>query len=309
MVQGVAQQIGAYAISIFLTLLMVVLLTILVLWHLFEAYQQGWWAMVAHFWQRLTSFPLVQGLRQRYPHLWSFFGQRLAPDNYLGLHLTLGLLLSLLALSFFAGIADEIVEQEQLTQFDLALATALHQNANLDQVAIFKIITSLGNLPVLAVVGLGVAVALILRRQWFLLTGWLVTLAGGGLLNWILKVIFQRSRPELANPFVHEQGWSFPSGHAMLSLVTYGMLAYLLVIGLNRYLEKVVIVVVVLMVLLIGFSRLYLGAHYFSDVVAGYAAGTVWLAACISGVEVARRRQQSQSPPPAPDTAATPNYH
>jgi undecaprenyl-diphosphatase len=286
-----------------------VLLTILLLWRLFEAYHQRWTAAATRLWRWFTSSTLVQDVRQRYPHLWRFLGRRLAPGNYLGLHLTLGLLLSLLALSVFAGIADEVLEQEQLTQFDLALTTALHRNATLDRVAAFKVITDLGNIPVLAALGLGVAAALILHRHWLLLTSWLVTLAGGGLLNLVLKAIFQRSRPELANPFVHEQGWSFPSGHAMLSLITYGMLAYLLVVGLNRYLEKVVIVVAVLLVLLIGFSRLYLGAHYFSDVVAGYAAGTIWLAASISGTEVARRRQQNQPPLPSPDSGARANYN
>lgn len=309
MVQLLAQQIGDYAIPLLLILLIAILLTILILWHLFETYHQVWWAAAARLWQRFIASTLVEAGRQRYPHLWSFISRRLVPNHYLGLHLTLGLLLSLLALSLFASLADEVIEQEQITQFDLALATALHQNATLGRVAVFKAITDLGNIPVLAAIGLGVAAALILHRQWLLLMSWLVTLTGGGLLNLALKAIFQRSRPELANPFVHEQGWSFPSGHAMLSLITYGMLAYLLVVGLNRYLEKVVIVLVVLLVLLIGFSRLYLGAHYFSDVVAGYAAGTVWLAASISGTEVARRRQQSQSPPHASDTEIRPKYH
>lgn len=309
MVQLLAQRIGDYALPIFLMLLIAVLLGILILWRLFEAYHQKWWEGAARLWRRFTASAWVQGLGQRYPRGWTFLSQRLVPDNYLGLHLTLGLLLSLLALFMFTSIADNVIEQEQLTQFDLALATALHQNATPGRVAVFKAITDLGNLPVLAAIALGVAVALILHRHWLLLTSWLVTLAGGGLLNAVLKAIFQRTRPELANPFVNEQGWSFPSGHAMLSLIAYGMLAYLLVIGLNRYLEKVIIVIAVLLVLLIGFSRMYLGAHYFSDVVAGYAAGTLWLAASISGTEVARRRQQSQSPPHSSSAGAKPNYH
>lgn len=309
MVQLLAQQIGDYAIPIFLVLLIAVLLAILLLWRLFEVYQQRLWNAAARLWHHLTSSRSVQRLRQRYPRFWSFLGERFAPDNYLGLHLTLGLLLSLLALSIFAGITDEVVEQEQLAQFDLALATALHQNASLDQVAIFKQITDLGNNAVLGPIGLAVALVLLIRRQWLLLTSWLITLAAGGLLNGALKFIFQRSRPEFASPFLIEKGWSFPSGHAMLSLITYGMLAYLLVIGLNRHLEKVIVVITVLLVLLIGFSRIYLGAHYFSDVVAGYAAGTIWLAASITGTEVARRHQQGQPPPHSSAVEARSTYH
>lgn len=309
MVQVLAQQIGDYAIPIFLILLITVLLAILLLWHLFEIYQQRLWNVVALLWHHFTSSRPMQKLWQRYPRFWSFLGQRFAPDNYLGLHLTLGLLLSLLALAVFASISDEVAEQEELTQFDLALATALHQNAGLDQVAIFRQITDLGNNAVLGPIGLAVALLLLVRRHWLLLTSWLLTLAGGGLLNGALKLIFQRSRPEFASPFLTEQGWSFPSGHAMLSLITYGMLAYLLVIGLNRYLEKIVVAAAVLLVLLIGFSRIYLGVHYFSDVVAGYAAGTVWLAASITGTEVARRHQQGHPPPPSSAVQARSTYH
>jgi undecaprenyl-diphosphatase len=276
-----------------LILLIVVLLAIVLLWRWFEAYDHKLWKMVSAFWRIIASLSFVQRLQQRYPRAWSFGGARLLPTHYLGLHLTLGLLLSLAALNIFAGLADEVVEQEELTQFDLALATALHQNATPEQVAVFKEITKLGNASVVVALGLGVSLVLLIRRCWVLLAAWLITLAGGALLNLVLKAIFQRVRPEFANPFVYESGWSFPSGHAMMSLITYGMGAYLLVLALNRPLKQVVVVVTVILVLLIGFSRLYLGAHYFSDVLAGYAAGALWLAVTISGTEVARRHQSA----------------
>jgi len=77
----------------------------------------------------------------------------------------------------------------------------------------------------------------------------------------------------------------------MVSLIAYGMLAYVLIILRSRsHRSRLVIVgLTTLLVLTIGLSRLYLGAHYFSDVVGGYAAGMLWLSACISGLEVTRR--------------------
>jgi undecaprenyl-diphosphatase len=77
----------------------------------------------------------------------------------------------------------------------------------------------------------------------------------------------------------------------MASLVGYGMLAYLLVAlwVTRRSLGVAIVVLAAALVIGIGLSRLYLGVHYFSDVMGGYAAGTLWLSACISGVEVARR--------------------
>lgn len=300
MSQELAQLMGANAIEIFVILLLVVLFTIVGLWRLFEMYYPKVGELGGIVWRYITGLSFVQSLRQRYPRIWSFLEERLSPDNYLGIHLTLGLLLSLAALNIFADITGDVVEQDDLTQFDQALATALYQNATLDQVAVFKVITDLGDMPVLAAVGLAVGVMLLIRRRWLLLISWGITLAGGALLNVTLKAIFQRVRPEFDNPFVDASGWSFPSGHAMIALITYGMLAYLLVLVVNRYLKQIMVVATVSLVLLIGFSRLYLGVHYFSDVVAGYAAGTVWLAVSISGTEIARRRQRMQlSPQPS----------
>jgi undecaprenyl-diphosphatase len=292
MIHGLAQFIGIYILELFFMLVIVVLLVIVLGWRLFEAYYRRLWEFGSIFWHYVASLPFVEWLQQHHPRVWSFLGGRLSPDNYLGLHLTLGLLLSLVALNVFTELTESVTEQEELAQFDLALATALHQNTSPDQVATFRVITDLGNGLVLTALGVGVGVVLLIRRHWLLLASWLLTLAGGSLLNILLKAIFQRTRPEFVSPFVVEPGWSFPSGHAMGSLITYGLLAYLLVLVLPRYLKLVIVMAIVSLVLLIGFSRLYLGVHYFSDVVAGYAAGAVWLATSISGTEVARRRQQ-----------------
>src|SRR5205823_14113617 len=95
-----------------------------------------------------------------------------------------------------------------------------------------------------------------------------------------------------AAAFLHHYSWSFPSGHAMGSLIGYGMLAYVLVVLRfhRRSTQISVLLGAALLIMAVGVSRLYLGVHYFSDVVGGYAAGLLWLAACISGVEIARRR-------------------
>ena len=129
------------------------------------------------------------------------------------------------------------------------------------------------------------------RRQWILLAGWLAAFAGGGLLDAALKLAIRRPRPPYAAAFLHHYTWSFPSGHAMVSLIAYGMLAYLVVVlWTNRRSTRISIVLGAgLLIVAIGFSRLYLGVHYFSDVVGGYAAGVLWLSACVSGLEVARR--------------------
>lgn len=134
------------------------------------------------------------------------------------------------------------------------------------------------------------------RREWILLGGWLAAFAGGGLLDAVLKLVIRRPRPPYAAAFLHHYSWSFPSGHAMESLIGYGMLAYLLIVMIPGTPARRLGIVLCtsLLVLAIGWSRLYLGVHYFSDVVGGYAAGVLWLSACISGLEVSRRWQAAQ---------------
>src|SRR5262249_29981901 len=121
--------------------------------------------------------------------------------------------------------------------------------------------------------------------------GWLFV-TSGALFQSELKAIFARARPHFAEPFVVESSWSFPSGHAMGSLIGYGLLAYLLAQVVRPLWARVAVVgTATLLVAAIGFSRLYLGAHYFSDVVGGYAAGAAWLCACISAGEWVRRHR------------------
>ena len=254
-------------------------------------------AWIARSIERIGASPFVRRLRERHPKAWSFVARRFAVTEYLGLHLTVGLGLSLGALWLFGGIAEDIIHHDPLTQFDLTIAEAFHRHASPTGVAIAKGVSLLGSPGFIAVWGLAVVGLLLVRHQYLLLGGWLAALAGGGLLDVALKRVFHRTRPAWDVPLLTARGWSFPSGHAMGSLVAYGMLAYLLVREVHgRRLRLAVIASATVLVLLIGLSRMYLGVHYFSDVIGGYAAGVVWLAAGISGLEVARRKPRGPGP-------------
>jgi membrane protein DedA with SNARE-associated domain/membrane-associated phospholipid phosphatase len=241
--------------------------------------------------KRIGGSPYVRRVRARYPRAWSFVAGRLAVSEYLGLHLTIGLGLSLGALWLFAGIAEDIIHHDPLTQFDLTIAEAFRRHASPTGVAIAKGVSFLGSPVFIAAWGLAVIGVLLVRRQYPLLLGLVAALAGGSLLDVALKLLFHRARPTWDVPLLTAHGFSFPSGHAMGSLVAYGMLAYLLVRAARSRWQRVApIACAVGLALLIGLSRMYLGVHYFSDVIGGYAAGVVWLATCISGLEVLRRK-------------------
>ena len=122
---------------------------------------------------------------------------------------------------------------------------------------------------------------------------WVLAPAIGGLLDAALKQFYNRPRPLFRDPAVFEDTLSFPSGHSLASLIAFGLLAYVLVLILPRVWMRVAVVVLLgLLVLSIGFSRAYLGAHYLTDVLGGFAVGGCWLAVCISGLETIRRRRK-----------------
>jgi undecaprenyl-diphosphatase len=111
----------------------------------------------------------------------------------------------------------------------------------------------------------------------------LVSTAGSAVLTAVLKGVFQRTRPELFDSGYHASFYSFPSGHATVAVGFYGMLTLVLAYRLRGRARWAVAVSGILVVLLIGFSRLYLGVHYPSDVVAGYLAALLWLV-CVGAV-------------------------
>src|SRR5262249_30142459 len=137
----------------------------------------------------------------------------------------------------------------------------------------------------------------LLRRRRVLATVWALAAAGGGLIVLATKGGYERERPANPDAAVTEENESFPSGHSMGSLVGYGMVGYAPVLGLRpRWLRWGGALLLAALVLLVGFSRLYLRAHYFSDVLGGYLVGTVWLSACVSALEVLRRRPPRLAP-------------
>ncbi len=224
------------------------------------------------------------------------FRRVLTPVQFLIAHLTFGLVVSLIALIAFGAIAEDLIEKEsfQLDQA-LALALALHADARPALTQLLLVVTMLG-LQGVIVVGVIVAIFFIARRAWLNLLIWGIALGGGELLNLLLKAIFARPRPVFDVPLVVEQQFSFPSGHAMMSIIAYGLLAYFVLSALRaRHWRVLIGAGVVLLLLLIGFTRLYLGAHYLTDVIGGFAAGWIWLSTCIYALRFARSRL---GPPP-----------
>lgn len=183
-------------------------------------------------------------------------------------------------------------EHVLLARFDLDLALALHHRTTQEGAVLAQWVSLAGSPIVRTLMGLLVTIGLLLRRERVIAAGWIVVLGGGGILDVLLKQFFNRPRPPLTIMYVSAAGASFPSGHAMGAIIAYGMLVYIIKIhSRSRLLNTSTIVIAVVLVAAIGFSRLYLGVHYLSDVLGGYAVGAIWLMTCIAGVERARLQQ------------------
>jgi undecaprenyl-diphosphatase len=202
--------------------------------------------------------------------------------------------MSLIGLAVFAALAWCVHEKNALVRSDESAATYFDEckRANPTLTGLLEKATNFGSMETLIAVAILVSLAVFRARDLSLGVIWLVVLVGGDYLNKALKDAFQRPRP----PSAHKVDWSFPSGHAMDSMIGYGMLIYLILVLVPRPGWR--ILPVVLLILLIGFTRVYLGAHYPSDVVGGFAAGAVWIGVWIMGIEGVRSAARKSSPSP-----------
>lgn len=251
-------------------------------------------------WGRLERVEAVRRLSARHPRTWAFLARRLTPAGVFGLHLTLGLAVSLLALGAFAKVADDVLERDDLARVDAIVANAVAARLAPTDRHACQVASALGAPITITGIGVLVAAVLLTRRRRWLAGAWLATLAGGGLLNYLLKAAFHRTRPTGARAFLHDASWSFPSGHTMGATVAYGMLAFLLLLsararGWRASARVGLITGAMIVVLLIGASRLCLGVHYATDVIGAFAAGAMWLSACIAGVGALRRRDAARA--------------
>ncbi|MDA8213095.1 MAG: phosphatase PAP2 family protein, partial [Clostridia bacterium] len=214
--------------------------------------------------------------------------QKLSPLGEFGNYLVTGIVLAAFALLLFSKLAEDLIYQE-LAVFDSVVTRFIAAFSTPATTQAMKLITALGSIATLLPVTLLVIYIFYRRRRHFgdsLMV--LAALGGGWLLDELLKIAFHRPRPELAR-LVEVSGYSFPSGHAMVSVTFYGFLAYLVWFNFRRssfrYFASLGLV---MLIVLIGVSRIYLGVHYPSDVLAGFAAGGFWLISCILALQAIR---------------------
>jgi undecaprenyl-diphosphatase len=174
----------------------------------------------------------------------------------------------------FLRLAGEVIEKEPLS-FDVSILNFLHAHANKFLDSFFIAVTTLGSPIVMIILAAIVATILLFHKKQKDLTLIIVLgVAGAGIANVILKLLFHRDRPSSWHPMIVESGFSFPSGHAMLSAAA--ITAIVIALWRTKW-RWPALIIGGLFVLLVGVSRLYLGVHYPSDIIAGWCVSIAWV--------------------------------
>jgi undecaprenyl-diphosphatase len=224
-------------------------------------------------------------------------GTRLTSLPGVAVRLSIGFGVIVAAALVFATLAEAIEAGKVLGRLDHILSAAVGPGTPARAMQVFAWLTHLGDPATLAIVCIVVAVALLARGEHTLAAGWLIAFAGNAVLNPVLKNVFERARPVHDQAVTFATGWSFPSGHSSGSVVAYGMLAYVVIRTVPRPWHLPAMLAAATVAFVTGCSRIFLQVHYATDVVAGFASGTAWLAICIGSLEAAshyRRRRMNR---------------
>lgn len=217
---------------------------------------------------------------------------RLSPDGTRRLALTVGVLVMIGAAWAFGSIAEAVMQGREITRTDLAIAQWFHANATTALTGAVLVFTHMHSAPGLLMLSALFALFLAKTKQQYWLLTLALTVPGGMLLNFALKHFFERARPTFDEPLLSLTTYSFPSGHAAGSTVFYGVLtAYLVCMSQSWWLRVVISLSAVIMVALVALSRMYLGVHYLSDVLAGIVEGIGWLALVLTSIAAFGQRR------------------
>lgn len=182
-------------------------------------------------------------------------------------------------LGIVAWLCTEVWEKEVFS-FDRSFLLWIHQFANPQFDRIFLFFTALDDPPTVVTIFIITIAWLVMKRRYSDGIRFTIVCAGGVLINQVMKLFFAKPRPELWHRLITETSFSFPSGHAVGSMVVYGFIAYILAKEMQQH-KHIIYATASLLIIAIGLSRLYLGVHYPTDIIAGYGIGFIWLITCM----------------------------
>ena len=233
----------------------------------------------------------VQRFRQKYPGLASFISNRFHPKTFVGLPLTLVVVLAWINVTLLSELTESVMDAEWIVITDQKFTNFLYNFRTPGLSVFLYAISYLGEQVTVFIVGAIVSVVFLFRKRWVALIAFWLVMGGLGLSVQYGKSFISRARPSDV-AYYQVEHYSFPSGHATTALALYGLLAYFIYRHYNRSPSRsLTLWVAGILIILVGFSRIYLGVHFLSDVLAGYLLGLLWLLVGVSLVEVMMYRK------------------
>jgi len=238
----------------------------------------------------IKNDPEIRRAIKRYPRTFDFLKKRLTPDEKFGLYLTIGVTISAIFTYLFFTILEDFFNQDILIISDIRIINIVKdfRNPALNREMLF--LTYLAKTQVIVVGFLAVATFLAFLKHWRYLITFSVSVVFGEVFVFLVKRLVDRPRPPLSAALINEGGFSFPSGHAFIACSFYGILAYFIFRHFKKKWARILTVALMLSLIAgIGFSRIYLGAHWPSDVLASFTAGAAWITVLITILEIRRK--------------------
>jgi membrane protein DedA with SNARE-associated domain/membrane-associated phospholipid phosphatase len=247
--------------------------------------------------ERLAASPPLAWVRRRFPRQVAWGRRRLDPKTSTGFSLTFTFAVGALAAWTFGGLTQDVVGHDELFRVDPRVEAFVISHRLGWVTGFMKGVTWLGSAAVLIPLAILVGGYFLLqRRDWRPGAALAVALAGAIALSDIVKPLVRRARPPVTHWIGHSSGFAFPSGHAAQSVAFFGMLALVLSTSRSRRVQAIVWSGAGLIALIVGASRIYLGSHWLTDVLGGFALGAGWLSAVVATVLLARLRPSLQGP-------------
>ena len=245
-------------------------------------------------WPALRQNAYIADFISQQPQLVDFVKKRTNRRSFWGLNATILGLIFLYLLFAFLGIIEDFISSAPIVAADARINNFLLLFRSDYYIKIFSAITLFGRSYTIVSLLIILSLLFWLWQKKSYIIPILITLGGASLLSFLSKLAFHRARPPF--PVYLEDSFAFPSGHATIAMATYGFVTYFLLRNTKKLFSKILILLLgLLIIFLIGLSRLYLGVHYLSDVLAGYLLGALWLVFGISLVEWHLDSQKQQN--------------
>ncbi|MGM8909493.1 phosphatase PAP2 family protein [Psychrobacter sp. 1U1] len=269
-------------------LLLVVIVVLWALQYVVIRYGKPVFILAKRYWRKFEQYFGVDKrlihLKNSQPKLYQFFWQRLHVEHFYGLPLTILFLLMVYIAAVFVGLVEDVVTSDAIVALDLLVSQQMSLLNEAGVIHFFILITSLASTPITILVVLLTAITCWVVRQRYIIIGLLIAVIGSTAFTFLSKMIFERARP--MDILLYESTYSFPSGHATITIALYGFIAYTAIRFSQHFATQVrIVMATALLTVLIGLSRILLNEHYLSDVLGGYLVGSLWLLVAISVTE------------------------